>query len=531
MITNKNTKYALISVFNKSKIIKLSKSFNKNKIKILSTSGTRKTLINHNISCEKISHYTKFKESLNGQIKTLHPKIYSGILSDSKKKSINMNKNKKNISIDFVICNFYPFEKIITSNNQENIKNFKKYIDIGGPSLIRAAAKNYKKVIVIVDIQDYDFIIEKLKKSTQNFSKQEKLKLAMKAFKYSYNYEYEIYKFFKKKYILKYKKNNTKKILPKRINLILKKEKKLIYGENTHQKAAIYFQENTFNKNKNILNQIQGKKLSYNNILDSNIALECVLQFKNPSCVIVKHGTPCGASTKKNILKAYNYAYQCDPISSFGGIIAFNKKINSETTQLILKNQFVEIIIAPSYSKNSLNILSSKKNLRVLTTNNKKINFYKNFEIKSINNRFLIQEKDYDEFNINKWKIKTQKIPNKSEIKNAIFGWKIAKFSKSNAVVYVHKSSTISIGSGQTSRIFAIQNANSKIKNTIKKFKNITLASDAFLTFKDNILEAKKKNVSCIIQPGGSIHDSKIIKLANENKISMIFTNIRHFKH
>ncbi|CAL4317870.1 Bifunctional purine biosynthesis protein PurH [Buchnera aphidicola (Chaitophorus sp. 3695)] len=526
MITYKNQKNVLISVFNKSKIITLSKSFNKNNIKILSTSGTRKTLINNNIPCKKISHYTKFKESMNGQIKTLHPKIYSGILSNSKKNNIE----KKNISIDFVVCNFYPFEKIIKSNNKK-IKNFKKYIDIGGPSLIRAAAKNYKKVIVIVDIEDYDFIIEKFKHKKNKFSKKERLKLAMKAFKYSYNYEYNIYKFFKKKYNLKYKKKLKNKLFPKKINLILKKEKELIYGENKHQKAAIYFNNNIFKKNKKILEKIQGKKLSYNNILDSNIALECVFQFKKPSCVIIKHGTPCGASTKKNILKAYINAYKCDPISAFGGIIAFNKKINSQTIKLILKNQFVEIIIAPDFSKKTLKILNYKKNLRILTTNNQKIDFLQNFEIKSINNRFLIQEKDYDEFNFKKWNIKTQKIPNKSEIKNAIFGWKIAKFSKSNAIVYIYKSSTISIGSGQTSRIFAIKNANSKINQNHKKLKNITLASDAFLTFEDNILEAKKKNISCIIQPGGSIKDPEIIKLSNKKNISMIFTNIRHFKH
>ncbi|MCW5197398.1 bifunctional phosphoribosylaminoimidazolecarboxamide formyltransferase/IMP cyclohydrolase [Buchnera aphidicola] len=521
MINKKNQKKALISVFNKSKIIKLSKVFNKNKIKILSTSGTRKTLIQSNIPCKKISHYTKFEEILNGQVKTLHPIIYSGILN-------NLNNN---FSIDFVICNFYPFEKMISTCKKKNFKNFKKYIDIGGPSLIRAAAKNYKKVIVIIDIKDYDLIIEKFKNKKKKFSSKERLKLAMKAFKYSYNYEYNIYKFFKKKYTIKYNKEQKNISLPKTINLILKKEKKLIYGENKHQKAAIYYKQNIFNQNKNILEKIQGKKLSYNNILDANIALECVSQFTKPSCVIIKHGTPCGASTKKNILKAYSYAYSCDPISAFGGIIAFNKKVHSKTIKLILKNQFVEIIIAPNFSKNTLNILNSKKNLRILTTNNQEINFFKNFEIRSINNKFLIQEKDYDEFNIKKWKIKTQKIPNKSEIKNAIFGWKIAKFSKSNSIIYVYKNSTIAIGSGQTSRIFAIKNANSKINKNYKKLQNITLASDAFLTFSDNILEAKTKNISCIIQPGGSIKDQEIIKLADKNNISMIFTNIRHFKH
>ncbi|CAL4317767.1 bifunctional phosphoribosylaminoimidazolecarboxamide formyltransferase/IMP cyclohydrolase [Buchnera aphidicola] len=507
-------KNALISVFDKSKILKLAKILTQNKIKILSTKGTRKLLKKNKIPCSKISDYTKCKEMFHGKIKTLHPKIYSGILSHPILDS-RIIKKKKILSINLVIVNFYPFQK----------KKYTKYIDIGGPSLIRAAAKNYKNVIVITDIQDYKYIIEKILKK-KKISKKSKLKLAMKAFKYSAKYEKKIYHTFKKKYDL----INKKKIFPKKIKIILKKKKNLIYGENPHQKSALYI-DNNFKKTDQIFKKIQGKKLSYNNIIDANIALECVTQFNKPSCVIIKHGTPCGASTKKNLLQAYNHAYLCDPESAFGGIIAFNKKLKSKIVQKIIQNQFVEIIIAPKISINSQKFLQKKKNIKILITNNKKINFYKQFDIKTINNQFLIQEKDYDNFKFNKENIVSQKKPTKLEIKDAIFGWKIAKFVKSNGIVYVYKKSTIAIGTGQTSRIFSIKNANIKMhENNIHK-KNITMASDAFFPFTDNIQEAKKNNISCIIQPGGSIKDKEIINAVNHENISMIFTHIRHFKH
>jgi phosphoribosylaminoimidazolecarboxamide formyltransferase/IMP cyclohydrolase len=508
-------KNALISVFNKSKITNLAKILVKKKINIFSTKGTRKIFKKNKIPCSKISDYTKNKEILKGQIKTLHPKIYFGILSDPIMDSQIIKKNKI-LSINLVIVNFYSLKEK---------ENYTQKIDIGGPSLIRAAAKNYKNVVVITDIKDYKYVIKKILKK-EKFSIQERLKLAIKAFKYSIKYEKKIYHILKKKYDLN---NQKKNFFPKKIKIILKKKENLIYGENPHQKSALYLEKNFKKKNK-IFKQIQGKKLSYNNIIDSNIALECVHQFKKPSCVIIKHGTPCGAATKKNILNAYLYAYKCDPISSFGGVIAFNRKLTSHIILKIIHTQFVEIIIAPQISKNSKKILLSKKNIRVLITNNKKINFFKNLEINLINNQFLIQEKDFDDFNFKKWKIVSKKKPTKLEIKDSIFAWKIAKFIKSNGIVYVYKKATISIGCGQTSRIFSIKDANSKINYKNMKCKKLTMASDAFLPFKDNIYELPN-NISCIIQPGGSIRDKEVIKESNRRNISMIFTNIRHFKH
>ncbi|CAL4317832.1 Bifunctional purine biosynthesis protein PurH [Buchnera aphidicola (Sipha maydis)] len=520
-------KNALISVFNKSKIISLSQALVKKKINILSTQGTRKILKSKKIPCLKISDLTKYKETLNGQIKTLHPKIYSGILHDPILDS-KIVKKEKILSINLIIVNFYPFEEKNHTHLQKNIKNYTKYIDIGGPSLIRAAAKNYKNVIVVVDIQDYKYIVKKIL-NNEHFSYSERLKFAMKAFKYSAKYEKKIYEFFKKKYYIK-NKINVKKTFPQKITITLKKKEKLIYGENPHQKSSIYVEEN-FQKKDEIFEKIQGKKLSYNNILDANIALECVSQFKKPTCVIIKHGNPCGASTKENLLKAYKNAYKCDPNSAFGGVIACNKKIRSHVIKKIINNQFVEMIIAPNLSLNAKKIVNNKKKIRILITHNKKINFFEKLEIRTINHQFLIQEKDYDNFNYKKWEIVSLKKPNKIEIKDAIFGWKISKFVKSNGIVYVHNKSTISIGCGQTSRILAVHNANTKIQHNNRKLKHITMASDAFFPFKDNIQEARKFHVSCIIQPGGSIRDKEIIQEVNKNKMSMIFTNIRHFKH
>ncbi|WP_343189481.1 bifunctional phosphoribosylaminoimidazolecarboxamide formyltransferase/IMP cyclohydrolase [Buchnera aphidicola] len=518
MKKKKKIKTALLSVANKKNIIEFSKKLIYRKIKLFATNGTAKILKKNNIPVKKISDYIKFPEILNGKIKTLHPKIYGGILA--KKKNINEINKYKIKKFDLIVVNFYKF-KIKNNNKKNNLKKISEFIDIGGPSIARAAVKNYKNVIIIHDIKDYKKIINKIDQNKIN-SKM-KFKFAIKTFKYITLYDIKILNF-----ILKKKK---KKILPKKLTIKLLKNKKLRYGENQHQKSALYYKKKII-KNKNIIfkKKIQGKKLSYNNIYDANIALECVKTLKKPACVIVKHGNPCGCAIGKNIFLSYKSAYKTDIDSCFGGIIAFNDFLDETTIKYILKKQFVEIIIAPKISLLAKKIIKKKKNIRVLIYN-KKIKFKKNeLDIKSINNGFLIQTKD-KKINIKKYINVTKKKPNKKEIKDLLFAWKIVKFAKSNAIVYAKNLMTKSIGSGQTSRIDAIKMANKKAKETNKKINFSVLASDAFLPFKDNINLLSKNNITCIIQPGGSIRDKEIIKEANKKNIAMIFTNIRQFKH
>ncbi|XRX42593.1 MAG: bifunctional phosphoribosylaminoimidazolecarboxamide formyltransferase/IMP cyclohydrolase [Buchnera aphidicola (Eriosoma harunire)] len=523
---------ALISVSDKSGLVSLAQSLIKRNINIFSTGGTEKFLKKNNITTTSISEYTQFPEIMNGKIKTIHPKIYGSILGNPNDDRDIMNFYNI-VPIDLVIVNLYPFSKKIAIDNiyHENILN---YIDIGGVTLIRAAAKNHPNVMVVVCPLDYPLITNLLDNNNNTFNIEDKFYMACKAFKYTSQYDKTIFDYLIQHNI----KTSTIQLktqpLPNYINIKLKKKQDLRYGENHHQKAALYF--NTLDNQHHITNsissakQIQGKLLSYNNISDADIAWECVQSFKNPACVIVKHGTPCGVSESTSLLNAYLSAYHCDSISAFGGVIAFNHILNSITIHEILKTQFVEVIIADSVTESGLEILKLKKNIRVILCNkNKNKNCY---DIKSIHGGgFLVQDSDTIETNYNAWKNVSFKTPTNREYLDLIFAWKVVKFVKSNAIVYVQNQSTISIGSGQTSRIDSTKIATSKINDKKQSLKNIVMASDAFLPFRDNVDEAIKIGVSCIIQPGGSIKDQEIIQAANEHNIIMIFTNKRHFKH
>ncbi|CAL4317893.1 bifunctional phosphoribosylaminoimidazolecarboxamide formyltransferase/IMP cyclohydrolase [Buchnera aphidicola] len=525
---NKIIQTALISVSDKSNLIKLCKELQNKKIKIFSTHGTEKKLKENNITASQISEITQYPEIMNGQIKTIHPKIFSGILSNEIDDQ-QFIKDHQITTIDMIIVNFYPF-------NHVNInQNIEKQIDIGGPAMVRAAAKNYKHTVVLTDPSDYDKILNEI--NQHGYVKLEtKLQLAYKAFKYVNKYDNMITKYFnlKRNNTFKLKSNN---LLPNKIKLIYYKQKKLKYGENPHQKSALYtlYPEQTTGLI-NSLRQIHGAELSYNNIYDAYIALKCVNQFQKPSCVIVKHGTPCGAAISDNIFSAYLSAYKSDEISAFGGIIGFNTIIDSNTINQILNTQFVELIIGPEITPEALELIRNKNKIKVLICQyQKNKNNIPFIEFKTIDDGLLVQESNVEISKTKKLTIVSKKKPTKSEIKTAIFCWKIAKFCKSNAIVYGYDFKTISIGSGQTSRIDAVKIANYKYfqklqKNQINK-KNIIMASDAFFPFKDSIQEAIYAGVSCIIQPGGSIRDHEIIKTVNDNNISMIFTHVRSFYH
>ncbi|QCI15736.1 bifunctional phosphoribosylaminoimidazolecarboxamide formyltransferase/IMP cyclohydrolase [Buchnera aphidicola] len=515
-------KNALISVSNKKNILEIAKILADNNINLFSTGGTAKILKKNNISVIEVSDYTNFPEIMHGRVKTLHPKIIGGILREPEKDQEIMKKY--NICpIDIVIVNFYPFNEI-KNIQKKNIDDIINYIDIGGPTLVRSAAKNYKNVIVIIDLSDVKSIIASIKNNTMNIEK--RFNLACKAFQYTLLYEQAISNFFMTKNAA-----DQKNLFPETINLSFIKKQDLRYGENHHQKSSFYIEKN-ISKSGTIsnINQIQGKTLSYNNISDADIALECVKQFEKPACVIVKHGNPCGVAVSNCLLESYISAYNTDPVSAFGGIIAFNSILDKKTTQKIIKNQFVEVIITPEIDVFSLEILQKKENIRVLVTGKLKKNKL-GMDFKRITNGLLIQEYDSCKINYKSWIVVTKRIPTKQELKDSIFCWKVSKFVKSNAIVYGRNTTTIGIGAGQMSRIDSTKLANFKVQNQGLNVIDATMASDAFFPFRDGIDSAASVGISCIIQPGGSIRDKEVIKAANEHNIAMIFTHQRHFKH
>ncbi|QCI24150.1 bifunctional phosphoribosylaminoimidazolecarboxamide formyltransferase/IMP cyclohydrolase [Buchnera aphidicola (Muscaphis stroyani)] len=517
---------ALISVYDKQNIVKISKNLVKNKISLFATEGTSKTLHKHNIPVTSISDYINFPEIMNGRVKTLHPKILAGILNRGNEDQLIMNFYNIS-SINMVIVNFYPFEKV-QKNPKNKIDDIIENIDIGGPTLVRAAAKNYKNVIVIVDLLDVQSVINKVKNNS--FTIENRLDLADKAFRYTLSYEKKISQYFFKKNV--FNKKCINKNFPNEINLKFIKKQNLRYGENQHQKSSLYIEKNISSSTGTIScsNQLQGKVLSYNNISDAEVALECVKEFINPACVIVKHGNPCGVSESNSLLKSYLSAYRSDPVSAFGGIVAFNSVLDEKTAQEIVEKQFVEVLIAPKINSLALKILKKKSNIRVLISGKiKKCQI--GLDFKKINYGLLLQEYDYDDMNYKKWKFVTKRFPTTQELKDAIFCWKVAKFVKSNAIVYGFNGTTISIGAGQMSRIYSTKIANIKAKDQKINITGSTMASDAFFPFRDGIDSAASIGIKCIIQPGGSKRDQEIIQAANEYNIAMIFTNKRHFRH
>jgi len=511
-------KTALISVSDKTNLLNVLKTLKKYNVKIISSGGTYKSIKKLGYPCIEVSSYTGFKEMLDGRVKTLHPKIHAGILHDrsNKKHSKEMIKQKFP-SIDLIIVNFYPFQKIVinSKNNKEIIEN----IDIGGPSMVRSAAKNFNNVLIITNKNDYPDLINEIEKNKGKTSLKFREYMSSKAFGLTAYYDAMIANWFNQKLNIKF---------PERKTIFGRKFKELRYGENPHQKSSIYI--SSYNDKKIGLNQLNGKELSYNNYNDIFASLELLFSIKkNPSTVIVKHANPCGVSTNKSALSSFRNAYACDPISAFGGVIACNYKVN-EAIAYEINKKFTEVILAKSFEKNALKILKKKKNLRIIN-----ISKYKQDNkttLKNFDNSFLLQEKDKKIFNDKDLKFVTKNKPTKNELKEIKFSFNISKYVKSNAVVLTNNFSTIGIGAGQPSRIdsckIAIQKAKLFQKN---KIKNSIAASDAFFPFADGIKSLIAAGVKIIVQPGGSIRDQEVINAANKAKVKMVFTNIRHFKH
>ena len=507
-------KTALVSVSDKQGLEKIAKYLFKNDILVFSSGGTYDYLkkIDPRLKLVEVSAYTKFKEVLDGRVKTLHPLIHAGILADKYNSKHISQLDSLNIkTIDLVIVNLYPFEETLNKNNSTDSDCIDN-IDIGGPSLIRGAAKNYKSVVVLSSPSQYDAFINEVKNSNNVLKIEFRKKLAMKAFQKTAYYDAIISNWLSKG---DYISGNENSALP------LKKLRQLRYGENPHQTAAL------FSLGKNELKKISGKDLSYNNIYDLETAMELAEQFQKKSCVILKHGNPCGVSLDDEQHKAYKKALQCDPTSAFGGIVAFNKPVTEKTAQEILK-LFTEVVVAPSFSLDASEKLTSKKNL-ILVEYKSKRSQNKNLSIKSSRNFLLIQDKDTKKVSVNNFKFKTSK-PTQKIIDDMKFALTVSKFVNSNAIVIVKNLTTLGIGVGQTNRIDSAKQA---IKKANKKYPLSygVLASDGFFPFPDIVKICSKNKIKGIIQPGGSINDDKVIEEARKNKISLVFSGIRHFKH
>ncbi len=510
---------ALISVSDKSNVLELAKSLISFNIEILSTGGTAKLLKENKIKVTEVSDYTKFPEMLDGRVKTLHPKIHGGILGrrDIPEHNETM-KNHEIDAIDLVIVNLYPFEETIKQKGcslELAIEN----IDIGGPAMIRSAAKNYQHVGVLTNPNDYKSFTEEIEKNQGSISLDFSFSLAKKAFEVTSTYDLAINN---------YLTSDNQEKFPLQLTKTINKVMNLRYGENPHQEAAFYKDTNEDIGSFSSFDQIQGKELSFNNLNDSDTAWECVKKFSQPSCVIVKHANPCGVASSNSLKEAYEAAFKTDPTSAFGGIIAFNKSLDEETASLII-NQFAEVIIAADFSEGAIKVFKNKPNVRLL-----KIEIENNnteFDFKKIGGGWLIQTPDIHNLDIKNCSIVTNLKPTKEQLDDMKFAWVVSQYVKSNAIVFCKNKQTLGIGAGQMSRVDSTKIASLKAENANVDLTQSVVASDAFFPFRDGIDVIASHGSKCIIQPGGSIKDEEVIDAANEHGIVMIFTNVRHFKH
>ena len=515
---NLKVKNALISVSNKENLISLLKTLKKFNINIISSGGTYASIKKLGYQCTELSKYTGFKEMLDGRVKTLHPKIHAGILHDRQNKKHKSEMSKQNFpAIDLIVVNFYPFQTIVT--NAKNPKQIIENIDIGGPTMVRAAAKNFKNVSIVTNRNDYKSLIKELETFKGKTSLKFRELMSSKAFGLTAYYDAMIANWFNKKLKIEF---------PERKTIFGRKLQKLRYGENPHQESSIYVSD--YDDKQLGLDQIHGKELSYNNYNDMFASLEILNSLrKNSGTVIIKHANPCGVSENKIPSISFKNAYASDPISAYGGVIACNYKINKKIASEINKN-FLEVILAKGFDKESLEILKRRKNLRVIDISNFKLKSLTS--IKSFDGSFLVQSKDNIIFDKKKLKCVTKLKPGKKELAEIQFAFNVCKHVKSNAIVLCNSFSTIGIGAGQPSRLDSCKIAVQKAKQfQPSKIKNSIAASDAFFPFADGINALIAAGVRTIIQPGGSIRDQEIINAANNAKIKMFFTGIRHFNH
>ncbi|EPF2507987.1 bifunctional phosphoribosylaminoimidazolecarboxamide formyltransferase/IMP cyclohydrolase [Vibrio fluvialis] len=521
---------ALISVSDKTGIVEFAKALSERGVDILSTGGTARLLAEQGIAVTEVSDYTGFPEMMDGRVKTLHPKVHGGILGRRGQDDEVMNTHAIN-PIDMVVVNLYPFAQTVANPNC-TLADAVENIDIGGPTMVRSAAKNHKDVTIIVNASDYDRVIAEMDANEKSLTLDTRFDLAIAAFEHTAAYDGMIANYFGTM-VPSYgenKEGDEESKFPRTFNQQFIKKQDMRYGENSHQDAAFYVEANPEEASVSTARQIQGKALSYNNIADTDAALECVKEFAEPACVIVKHANPCGVALGGDILEAYNRAYQTDPTSAFGGIIAFNRELDAATATAIVERQFVEVIIAPSVSAEAIDVVAAKKNVRLLecgewhskTTD---------FDVKRVNGGLLVQDRDQGMVTLSDLKVVSQRQPTEEELKDALFCWKVAKYVKSNAIVYAKGDMTIGVGAGQMSRVYSAKIAGIKAADEGLEVAGSVMASDAFFPFRDGIDAAAEAGIKCVIQPGGSMRDDEVIAAADEHGMAMIFTGMRHFRH
>lgn len=517
-----NVQRALISVSDKTNIVEFAQALAQRNIQLLSTGGTFKALQDAGLEVQEVSEYTGFPEMMDGRVKTLHPKVHGGILARRGQDDDVLAEHNIN-TIDLVVVNLYPFEQTV-ANPDCTLADAIENIDIGGPTMVRAAAKNHAHVGIVTQPQDYDTVIAELDNNQGQLSAEFRFDLAVKAFEHTASYDAAIANYFGQQV------GNGSANFPRTLNLHFEKVQELRYGENPHQASAFYREANPQEASIATATQLQGKALSYNNIADTDAALECVKQFQAPACVIVKHANPCGVAVAESIEAAYQKAFSTDPESSFGGIIAVNRKLDAATATAITQQQFVEVIIAPSASQEAQQIVATKKNVRLLVCGEWGAN-QQAFDYKRVNGGLLVQDRDLGNIGLDDLKVVTKRAPSEQELQDLLFAWQVAKFVKSNAIVYAKDGQTIGVGAGQMSRVNSARIAVIKAEHAGLTVPGSAMASDAFFPFRDGIDNAAAAGIRSVIQPGGSIRDEEVIAAADENDIAMVFTGMRHFRH
>jgi phosphoribosylaminoimidazolecarboxamide formyltransferase/IMP cyclohydrolase len=514
-------------VSDKSGIVELAKSLTALNIEILSTGGTYRLLQSEGIPAIEISDYTGFPEMMDGRVKTLHPKVHGGILARRELDQAVMAQHDIP-PIDLVVVNLYPFEATV-ANPDCDLPTAIENIDIGGPTMVRAAAKNHAHVAIVVNPDDYQPLVEKLQTNDGSLDHAFRFDLAVKAFEHTAAYDGAIANYLGTR--LPQAESDNDRVFPRTFTTQFRKKQAMRYGENPHQQAAFYVQRDQDEASISTAVQHQGKELSYNNIADTDAALECVKSFAEPACVIVKHANPCGVAVAHSILEAYNLAFQTDPTSAFGGIIAFNRELDAETTQAIISRQFTEVIIAPSVSDQALQISAEKKNVRVLTCGPLPATPVPGWDFKRVVGGLLVQDRDIRRVSEEELKVVTERAPSAEELRDLQFSWIVAKFVKSNAIVYGKNNQTVGVGAGQMSRVYSARIAGIKAADENLEVRGSVMASDAFFPFRDGIDAAARAGITAVIQPGGSMRDDEVIGAANEHGIAMVFTGVRHFRH
>lgn len=516
-------KRALISVSDKSGIVDFARALHDQGVELLSTGGTYKLLLANQIPAKEVSDYTGFPEMMDGRVKTLHPKVHGGILARRGTDDAIMAQHGIQ-PIDMVVVNLYPFEQTVAAPDcllEDAIEN----IDIGGPTMVRAAAKNHNDVAIVVDVSAYTEILSEMQAQQGSLSHSTRFKLAVAAYEHTASYDGAIANY------LGGRVAPGSKEFPRTFNSQFIKIQEMRYGENPHQKAAFYREKNHREASIATARQLQGKALSYNNVADTDAALETVKLFDAPACVIVKHANPCGVAEADSITTAYEKAFATDPESAFGGIIAFNRELDAETAKAIVDKQFVEVIIAPSISAEAAQITAEKKNVRVLVCGQWPQGSPASLDFKRVNGGLLIQDRDLGLVTMDELEVVSKRAPSDEEIRDCLFAWKVAKMVKSNAIVYASDGQTVGIGAGQMSRVNSARIAAIKAEHAGLKVKGSVMASDAFFPFRDGIDNAAAVGISTVIQPGGSMRDNEVIAAADDHGMAMVFTRMRHFRH